>query len=119
MSLSDGAAYEKEFGLPECCNHNVERANCITCGRAADDGPEVGVIKAIRASHQLYAPGKEGELLKFQRFVDKVARTMFRRRYGRLGVRRKQTVRRMVVNLHVDGFRPGSEDLITPSVLEP
>lgn len=84
---------------------------------AADDGPEVDVIKAIRATHQLYTPGKEAELLKFQRFVDKVARQMFGDRYGRLGLRRKATVRQMVINLHVDGFRPGSEFLITPQVL--
>lgn len=88
MSLADGAAYEKEFGLPEVCKHLVEKSNCISCSRAisrvhdevtlhvgasahaeyifwspafganpfyeydpADDGPEVAVIKAIRAKH--------------------------------------------------------------------
>lgn len=69
----------------------------------AEDGPEVGVIQAIRASHGLYIPGKEAELLKFQRFVDKVARAMYGKRYLLLGLLRKAKVRRKVVMLHVEG----------------
>lgn len=80
MSLADGAAYEKEFGRPEYCPHGIAVGCCLACedernkplpplmtcrkvlapglevfclrGRcAADDGPEVEVIKAIRATH--------------------------------------------------------------------
>lgn len=83
---------------------------------AADDGPEVEIIKAILATHKLYVPGKEASLLRFQRFVDKVARLMYGDRYGRLGKKRQQSVRRQVISLHVDGLRPGAEHLI---VLEP
>lgn len=120
MSLADGSAYEKEFGLTPLCHCGAAaEGNCVSCNEAVKDGPEVGIITRIRASYPLYMIGKEGELLKFQRFVDKVAHKMFHRRYGRLGLRRKATVRKMVINLHLDGFRPGSEFLITPSVLEP
>src|SRR6266478_4292021 len=62
----------------------------------AADGPETDVIKRIRAKHALYAPGKEGELLKFQYFVDSVARHMYGDRYGRLGKKRQ-----LVVLLHL------------------
>jgi hypothetical protein len=65
-----------------------------------DDGPEVEVIKAIRATHALYTPGKEAHLMKFQRFVDTVARKLFGRRYGVLGLRRKARVMKSVVKLH-------------------
>ena len=69
----------------------------------ADDGPEVDVITRIRAKHALYAPGKEGELLKFQHFVDDAARALFNDRYGRLGKKRQETVRKFVIMMHVDG----------------
>ena len=68
-----------------------------------DDGPEVDVITRIKAKHALYAPGKEGELLKFQHFVDDAARALFNDRYGRLGKKRQETVRKFVIMLHVDG----------------
>lgn len=70
---------------------------------AADDGPEVKIIKAILATHKLYTPGKEGELLKFQHFVDDAARALFNDRYGRLGKKRQEAVRRFVILLHVEG----------------
>lgn len=69
----------------------------------ADDGPEAEAITRILASHALYAPGKEGELLKFQHFVDDAARALFNKRYGRLGKKRQETVRKFVIHLHVDG----------------
>ena len=67
-----------------------------------DDGPEAEIITRILAKHALYIPGKEGELLRFQHFVDKAARALFGDRYGRLGKKRQATVRKFVIMLHVD-----------------
>ena len=77
----------------------------------ADDGPEVKVISYIRAKHPLYAPGKEGEMLRFQHFVDDAARAIFGDRYGRLGKNRQATVRKFVVMLHLEGKGPGTVEL--------
>jgi hypothetical protein len=67
-----------------------------------DDGPECEVITRILASQPLYSPSREAELLRFQHFVDKVARAMYSERYGRLGVRRKLKVVAKVIRLHLE-----------------
>lgn len=77
----------------------------------ADDGPEVRVINKILAKHVFYAPGKEGSLLRFQQFVDKVARHLYGERYGRLGKRRQENVRHEVIRLHLED----AEDSFVPS----
>lgn len=69
----------------------------------AEDGPEAEIITRILAKHALYAPGEEGELLKFQHLVDDAARALFNDRYGRLGKKRQETVRKFAIMLHVDG----------------
>lgn len=71
----------------------------------AEDGPEVDVIRSVRAKHPLYTPGEESRVLRFYQFADRVARRMYGKRYGRLGRRRQQEVRAVVVSLHVgDNF---------------
>jgi hypothetical protein len=68
---------------------------------AANDGPECEAITRILARHTLYTPGKEGELLRFEHFVDRVARHLFGKRYSLLGTERKEKVRAKVVALHL------------------
>jgi hypothetical protein len=67
----------------------------------ADDGPECEVITRVLASHKLYRPGNEGELLRFHHFVDSVARHMYGKHYARLGEKRKEKVRAKVIALHL------------------
>lgn len=72
----------------------------------ANDGPEVKIIASVRARHVLYAPGKEGELLRFQHFIDECARRMYGKHYGCLGKKRKEEVRAVVIMLHLgDDFK--------------
>lgn len=82
-----------------------------------ENGPEVEIIRSIRVAHALYTPGKEGELLRFQRFVDDAARAMYGKRYGRLGKKRQARVRKFVIFLHLEGKVPGQAPI--GDVLEP
>lgn len=130
MSLADGTAWENENKIPgpiltEAKMKPLDFSN--TRGHAmafftsplasvrdydpTDDGPEVGTITRILASHKLYTPGKEGEMLRFQHFVDDAARAIFGDRYGRLGKKRQATVRKFVVMLHLEGKGPGTVEL--------
>jgi hypothetical protein len=76
----------------------------------ADDGPECEIATRILASHPLYTPGKEAELLRFQKFVNRVARHMYDNPYSRLSAKRKIMVAKEVIVLHVKGKHvpPGS-----------
>jgi len=91
-TVRDMSVHEEAFylhGLPEVFTYD-----------SAEDGPEVEIIKGILASQPLYVPGKEGELLRFQDFVNRVARHMYGDRYGRLGAKRKTLVYKRVIKLH-------------------
>src|SRR5208282_6825232 len=91
-TIRDTSVHEEAFywhGLPEVYTYD-----------SAEDGPEAEIIKGILASQPLYVPGKEGELLRFQKFVNQAARHFYDNPYSRLSVRRKTFVAQHVIALH-------------------
>lgn len=99
--------YEVTGGSAHRFAHYMSPMWCVYDYDPANDGPEVDIIKGILASHPLYTPGKERELLRFQKFVNRLARHHYDNPYSRLSTKRKLFIAYEVIKLHL--FVPKGE----------